>query len=363
MYCIDQDCDEPIMLISSHIGNDEAEGMGVDGALFQRELLYLDSLGKKRIQVWINSVGGIVMDGYNIASAMLKTKTPVDTYNVGIAASIAGVIFMCGRNRVMMDYALLMMHRPNGSDNSNMLNSMQDSLVKMLSAKSSLDETAVNDLMNVTSWINAEDCLKKGFATSIEHTHESNKKRMRAVTEVTDMHNEALKITNSILSHNKKPDNKMLKSVTNKLGLTDDANENSILEAIKKIENKATEAVNKAEAMETENTDLKKKVKDAEDALKAAKDALEASETEAKTEKAKNMIEGFAKIGKIKNEAVAAWTAKAVTDFEGVKSLIEDLPINAVANKIEQSAEERTPSPDDFMHQAMKEIRNQTQVK
>jgi len=106
IYCIDQNSDEPIMLINTHIGFDEADGMGIDGALFQKELLFLDTLGKKRIQVWINCVGGIVMDGYNIGSAILKTKTPVDTYNVGIAASIAGVLFMCGRNRVMMDYAL-----------------------------------------------------------------------------------------------------------------------------------------------------------------------------------------------------------------------------------------------------------------
>ena len=59
------------MLINTHIGFDETDGMGVDGAQFQRELLYLDSLGKKRIQVWINSIGGSVMEGYNIELAIL----------------------------------------------------------------------------------------------------------------------------------------------------------------------------------------------------------------------------------------------------------------------------------------------------
>ena len=87
-YTIDIDSDEPIMLINKHIGFDLDEGQGIDGSLFQEELLKLDSLGKKRIQVWINSPGGVVMDGYNIFNAILKSKTKVDTYNVGIAASI-----------------------------------------------------------------------------------------------------------------------------------------------------------------------------------------------------------------------------------------------------------------------------------
>jgi ATP-dependent protease ClpP protease subunit len=55
------------------------------GDLFQAELLALDQMEKKRIQVWINSPGGSVMDGYNMYNAMLKTKTKVDTYCVGIA--------------------------------------------------------------------------------------------------------------------------------------------------------------------------------------------------------------------------------------------------------------------------------------
>ena len=55
--------------------------------------------------------------------------------------------------------------------------------------------------------------------------------------------------------------------------------------------------------------------------------------------KAKNMVEGFAKSGRIKNdtETITKWTNKAKSDFEGVKALIEDLPVTKVANKIEVS--------------------------
>ena len=96
MYTVDTSADEPIMLINSHIGFDPEDGMGVDGAQFQRELLELDSMGKKRIQVWINSPGGNVMDGYNIFSAICDSKTPVDTYAKGVVASIAS----CGASKM-----------------------------------------------------------------------------------------------------------------------------------------------------------------------------------------------------------------------------------------------------------------------
>ena len=66
MYCVDLSADEPIMLINKHIGFDEKDGPGIDGSLFQEELLRIDAMGKKRIQIWINSPGGKVMDGYNI---------------------------------------------------------------------------------------------------------------------------------------------------------------------------------------------------------------------------------------------------------------------------------------------------------
>src|SRR5690348_5015887 len=100
LYTVDPDAERPVMLINTHIGFDEAEGFGVMGDAFQRELLQLDALcienNKGPIQVWINSPGGIVTDGMSIYSAILKSTTKVDTYCVGMAASIAGVIFQAG---------------------------------------------------------------------------------------------------------------------------------------------------------------------------------------------------------------------------------------------------------------------------
>ena len=115
---------------------------------------------------------------FNIELAILKSKTPVDTYNVGMCASIAGVIFMAGRNRIMMDYSQFMMHPTSGADDPKVKKSFEDSLSNLLSAKSDITQEQVTELMNETTWLNAEECLVKGFATEIEKAANVNKKRL-----------------------------------------------------------------------------------------------------------------------------------------------------------------------------------------
>lgn len=355
IYCVDENSDEPIMLINDFIGRtDDDEPNGIDGAIFQRELLYLDSLNKKRIQIWINSGGGVVMDGYNICSAILKTKTPVDTYNVGIAASIAGVMFMCGRNRVMMDYSLFMTHCPSGSDDTKMLDKMQESLITMIQAKSSITIQEATDLMNETSWLNAKECKDKGFSTETETTISNNKKRI-TTSDPINLWNKANLVTNSILF---KKETNMI-TVTNKLGLQKDASENSILQAIESIVDKAKtekeKLQDKMNAMQKDLEDSKNAFTEKEKAFNDMKCAYDAIEED----KAKDMVENFAKIGKITNDetSIAKWTSLAKNDFTGTKELIEGLPLNSISPLIPVS-DQPQEIKGSFLQQAMKSITN-----
>lgn len=52
------DTENPIMLIDAHIGMDEVNGEGIMGAQFVREIMFLDTLNKKSIQIWICTPGG-----------------------------------------------------------------------------------------------------------------------------------------------------------------------------------------------------------------------------------------------------------------------------------------------------------------
>lgn len=354
------------MLINRAIGFDPDDANTIDGALFQQELLELDGQGYKAIKVYINSPGGVVMDGYNIFNAILKSKTPVDTYNVGIAASIAGVIFMAGRKRVMADYASLMMHNPFGGDDKKQLAAMKDSLSKMLSAKSGLKPEDVAYMMDRTSWINPAECLEKGFCTEIEVTNDHNKRNMPTVAHA--MWKASDKILNNIFKTDYMPDitpqGKALgiSLIANYLGLNTDATENSVLQEVQSKINAAVLAKTKAEEeIDAKKKEIEKMQKEL-DKMKAAaeeasnkfgekckeldamvaKNKKDAEDAEAKVKEADNatkavaakaMVEGFAKIGKIKNDAkvIDKWVVLAVADLDGTKAMLDEIPLNKQA--------------------------------
>lgn len=353
LYTVDPTADEPIMLIDKHIGFDETDGFGVMGDIFQKELLALDSMGKKRIQVWINSPGGIVADGYSIYNAILKSETKVDTYCIGMAASIAGVIFQAGRNRVMADYAWLMYHNPytDGTNSKDqMLDTMRDSLALMVANRSRKTKDEVLSIMNKTSYITADEALANGLCDQIDKTEQQNKKRMISTTEPSAFWKEANKIKNSLL----KIPTMSFPKVANKLKLNNEASEDAIVSEIDRIFNKQietdgllkaalTEVENKGKSMEAKQKEfdaLTEKCKALDEEIKQMKQKAADDETarakaadEEIEQKAKNLVEGFVKEGRIKNEpeVIKNWTAKAKVDLAGVKALIEGLPLNKEA--------------------------------
>ena len=359
-YVQNIESDEPVMLINKHIGFDEQDGMGIDGSLFQEELMALDNMGKKRIQVWINSVGGIVMDGYNICTAILKTKTPVDTYCMGMAASIAGVIFQTGRKRVMADYGILMYHNPYSGETtaSPLLDSMKESLNTLIRGKCGMSEDAVQRMMDRTSFIQADEAAEMKLCDQVEHTVKLNTKYMpRTVNDGRRFYEAANRVLNKLFDN--QTTSKMLK-VTNKLSLTEDANEESILKAIEGIENRAViaeEALNASnkksaeeldkmkndlDEMENKFNNAQKEYEDCKNALDAVNAEKEVVENAAKAEKAKNLIEDAVKIGKIKNEVAVMdeWKAKATTNFDETKALLDGIAMNKSASKFTIASKE-----------------------
>ena len=338
------------MLINKHIGMDDQDGMGVDGSLFQESLIALDAMGKKRIQVWINSVGGNVLDGYNICNAILNTKTPVDTFCMGMAASIAGVIFQTGRKRIMADYGILMYHNPYSGNvtKSPVLDNMKESLNTIIRNRSGLNVDQVHDMMDRTTFIQCDEAMKMGLCDEVEQTAKLNTKYLpRVVNDGKEFFLAANKVLNKLFEN--QTIKKMLK-VTNKLNLNEAANEDAIVSAIEAVENRATLAEQAKQEAETALNALKqeKEAKEAElleatNKYNEAKVKLDAQEAEnariadlAATEKAKNLIEVAVTDGKIKNESavIDAWKAKAKSDFDGTKALLDGVLINKVANKI-----------------------------
>ncbi|CAB4136052.1 S14_ClpP_1 domain containing protein [uncultured Caudovirales phage] len=339
-YVIDPNVDEPVMLIDRHIGWDDEEGPGIDGSQFVRELMALDQMGKKSIKIWINSVGGIVMDGYSIYNAILKTKTKVDTVCIGIAASIAAVIFQAGRKRVMNEYGLLMYHNPYGGS-SEELKKMRTSIATMIAGRTGKSNDEILKLMDKTTWITAAEALTTGFCDEMDASAEFNKGRTKQgdMTDTKAMWRSGQTILNSIIQ---KPKNKQqMTKIANKLGLIADANEESILAAIASIENKKNDMEDKMKKAEDKYNEaqeecdkLKAEMVELKDQAKKAEDEAKKSENGRALVNAQNMIEGFVKSGKIKNEAAAEWIDLAVADLAKAKNMLEKLPTNGKAATI-----------------------------
>jgi ATP-dependent Clp protease, protease subunit len=72
--------------------------------------LYGDKCKIKPISLFINSYGGSVYDGFALINALLNSTTPVNTICIGSAMSMAFIIFLCGKVKIMGQYSTLMYH-------------------------------------------------------------------------------------------------------------------------------------------------------------------------------------------------------------------------------------------------------------
>ena len=358
------------MLINKHIGFDSELGMGVNGEQFMSEMLALDAMGKSLINVWINSTGGGVLAGSNIVSAILNTKCKVDTYNMGVCASIAAVIFQTGRKRIMCDYSKLMYHNTSGSDSSDVIKNMNDLVATIVAVRSDTQIESIKKMMDRTTWISAKEALDNNLCDEIKSSSESNRGRLSKVSnDAQSIWKEANLILNSAITTNKTP-HKMneLAKVNNRLGLIETSTEEFALKAIDKIENKLTEAENKVVDLESVVNKLKGENAELKGTVEAAEKKANAARAEAESALALETVQNFVKLGKVANkpETIQNWVNMASkVGIESVKAMLEDLPVNKVGADIDTAKPQVDASkfdPKTNMAVLMGEIRNKLEL-
>jgi len=342
LYAINTDTKEPIMLLNKHIGFDEEDGPGIDGERFAREIMALDQMKPDNITVWINSVGGSVMHAFSIFTAIQQSKTPVNTFGVGVVASSAATIFQAGKTRTLADYAILMFHNPftPGEENENdnkMLETMRNSIVTMICGRSGLTVEACGEMLNATTWLNATDKNIAPFVDVVENTGGNINIDLKAAGPI-DIKNAQAKAAKLVLNKLNTNQNKNeMKKVYAKLGLNESANEDAIIAVIDSVNNKLVDAQSVNATLKTENETLTGKITELETVVNTAKTEKENAEKEALKIKAVAMVKAVADAGKIINneETINAWVDKAIADFDGVKALLDSLTVNATAPNLD----------------------------
>ena len=166
----------------------------INGKDFAKEMEYLQDKAKL-ICIRINSGGGNVLDGYGIIDSILSSKVPVHTYNVGIAASIASLIFLAGHRRIMNDYSTLMIHNPSMAENENskLLNVIKKQLVTFLANNCIYSQQELSDLMDEETYFDAEECIESGLVDEINNTGRNIPKMEKTnVLEMANIYNQLL---------------------------------------------------------------------------------------------------------------------------------------------------------------------------
>lgn len=146
------------------------------------QLLYLEQLAPgEMIELLVASQGGSVYAGYGVIDVMRGLKSPVRTIATGLAASMAAVVFSCGKKgeRVMLPSSKLMLHQPHASGvkvreqaqnalaSAHELEANRRLLVDTLVATSSQSRAEINELIRADAFLTAERAVELGFADRI----------------------------------------------------------------------------------------------------------------------------------------------------------------------------------------------------
>lgn len=144
------------------------------------QLLYLDSVDNRDINLYINSPGGDCYSGLQLCSVMDFIASDVSTTVMGIAASMGAVIATNGAKgkRYGLPYSRFMIHQPSSySGRVNFVDS-KIALQEMESVRNDLYEVlaknsgkAIEEIIpmceNGDRWMKTEEAIKEGFLDNL----------------------------------------------------------------------------------------------------------------------------------------------------------------------------------------------------
>lgn len=291
---------------------DVGEGKKVDSGRVVSELLTLQT-DYKKINVRINSNGGDVFSGMAIYNALRTSTADITIYVDGVAASIAGIIALCGKPLYMSPYAKLMLHSVSGGTWGNaselrelasVMDSLESDLARMIAVRCGASETEVKSRYFDTKdhWLSAEEAVSLKLADGIYAMDGV----AGAVPETTE---EIYNYFNNRLV--RQPQNAREMALIDKMkgiaSLSDAADEQEIVDKVKALENKAT----KVDALEKANAEYKSQ-------LEAAK----SKEIDAIVNKALSE-------GKVSQDQVPALKALLVSDKANAEALLSGMRVKS----------------------------------
>ena len=156
--------------IFDYIGYDRYDGGGFTAA---RASAALRSIGPNPIEVRINSGGGDMFEGLTIFNLFREHPAKVTVKVMGMAASAASIIALAADELVMATGSFLMIHNAWGVvvGNRHEMRAAADTfdefdmaMAEIYQARTGLELTEVQAMMDAETWIRASEAVRKGFA-------------------------------------------------------------------------------------------------------------------------------------------------------------------------------------------------------
>ncbi|AXF86649.1 ATP-dependent Clp protease proteolytic subunit 1 [Ephemeroptericola cinctiostellae] len=161
----------PVYAISIH---DEIGGWGVSAADFLYELSQIPRDAK--IELSINSPGGSVFEGLAIYNVLKARRTHIEAHVVGVACSMASIIFMAAGKRVVPENAYLMVHGVSGAcygsyadmrEQAAVMEAVESTMASMYMEATGQDEATVKGWMSKDTWFDGKQALEAGLCDEV----------------------------------------------------------------------------------------------------------------------------------------------------------------------------------------------------
>jgi ATP-dependent Clp protease protease subunit len=152
--------------------------------IVQAQLLFLDSVEKKDITLYINSPGGSVLCGLGIVDLMNYISSDVATVNIGMCASMGSILLSSGTKgkRSSLIYSKVMTHMVShgsqGNVQSTRINQLEAEkynyiLFKLLANNCGKTFEEMLDSSRWDKWFNSQEALDFGIIDEIIGTDKS----------------------------------------------------------------------------------------------------------------------------------------------------------------------------------------------
>ena len=147
---------------------------GVSAKSFTEALKALGDVAT--LDVRINSYGGDVFDGLAIYQQLVQSKARVTTHIDGIAASIASIIAMAGKEIKIAEAGWMMIHDAWGifagnaqalRENADRLDAVSKQLAGIYVARTNKKDEDIVNWMAQEKWFDSKEAVANGFATSV----------------------------------------------------------------------------------------------------------------------------------------------------------------------------------------------------